>query len=334
MDERVRQAAHQRARPHNPPRTSKESIMNIASYTQRGRRVAASAVLAAILFATFAASVTTVAAQSPPGPQDQPQVVVGSVTGEVVVHWNAVQGAGYYRIGWVSKEEYEAAVEAGEDWINAFTSVSVANGGQDSHTIAHLTPGASYWFIVGSSDNRYGTPGWSLWSELVTLPGGPVACAGDRDALTALYDATDGPNWRNSVNWLSDTAPLDEWFGVSTDADGCVLVLYLDSNDLAGTIPARLAALSRLRSLHLGNNDLTGTIPANLAELDDLRVLRLVNNDLSGEIPGELGNMARLSVLDPRWQRTDWPYTARVDQSHRTSRAVVEPQHAKRADTR
>ena len=277
--------------------------MNIASHIQRGQRVAtlrpvSLAVLAAILFAIFAASVTMVAAQSPQSPQDKPRVVAGPVTGEVVVHWNAVRGAGYYRIGWVSKEDYEAAVEASEDWLNAFTSVSVANSGQVSHTIAHLTPGASYWFIVGSSGHRYGTPKWGLWSELVTLPGGPAACAGDRDALTALYDATDGPNWRNSVNWLSDTAPIDEWFGVSTDADGCVLVLYLDSNDLAGTIPAQLAALSRLRSLHLGNNDLTGAIPPDLAGLDDLRVLRLVDNELSGEISSELGNMARLSVLD------------------------------------
>ena len=167
--------------------------MNTASRTQRGQRVATSAVLAAILFATFAASVTTVAAQSPPSPQDKPRVVVGPVTSEVVVHWNAVQDAGYYQIGWVAKEDYEAAVEASEDWLNAFTSVSVANSGQVSHTIAHLTPGASYWFIVGSSDHRYGNPRWSLWSELVTLPGGPAACAGDRDALTALYDATDGP---------------------------------------------------------------------------------------------------------------------------------------------
>ena len=81
--------------------------MNTASHTQRGQRVATSAVLAAILFATFAASVTTVAAQSPPSPQDKPRVVVGPVTSEVVVHWNAVEDAGYYRIGWVSKEDYE-----------------------------------------------------------------------------------------------------------------------------------------------------------------------------------------------------------------------------------
>ena len=34
----------------------------------------------------------------------------------------------------------------------------------------------------------------------------------DPAALAALYEATDGPNWRNNTNWLTD-APLDEWYG-------------------------------------------------------------------------------------------------------------------------
>ena len=49
----------------------------------------------------------------------------------------------------------------------------------------------------------------------------PPAIASDRDALVAFYDATDGPNWRNSANWLTD-APIEEWHGVSTDSAGRV----------------------------------------------------------------------------------------------------------------
>ena len=41
----------------------------------------------------------------------------------------------------------------------------------------------------------------------------------DREALVALYNATDGENWNRSDNWLSD-APLGEWEGVTTDDDG------------------------------------------------------------------------------------------------------------------
>ena len=40
--------------------------------------------------------------------------------------------------------------------------------------------------------------------------------SGDRAALVALYNATDGPNWVINENWLTD-APLGEWYGVDTD---------------------------------------------------------------------------------------------------------------------
>ena len=45
------------------------------------------------------------------------------------------------------------------------------------------------------------------------------ATSSDRDALVALYNATDGANWKNSENWLSD-APIGEWHGVTTDTNG------------------------------------------------------------------------------------------------------------------
>ena len=41
----------------------------------------------------------------------------------------------------------------------------------------------------------------------------------DKAALVALYNATDGPNWQNNRNWLSDR-PIGEWSRVSTDGDG------------------------------------------------------------------------------------------------------------------
>ena len=48
----------------------------------------------------------------------------------------------------------------------------------------------------------------------------------DRAALAALYNATDGANWRNNTNWRSDK-PLGEWYGVTTDAQGRVTDLEL-----------------------------------------------------------------------------------------------------------
>ncbi len=156
----------------------------------------------------------------------------------------------------------------------------------------------------------------------------------DRAALVALYEATDGPNWIDSRNWLTD-APLGEWYGVETDALGRVvrldlsgsrdldapgqpievhgltgaiprelghlgslLVLDLEYNDLSGPIPSELGALADLRELRLGRNDLSGPIPPELGGLAKLERLDLVSNDLSGPIPPSLGGLAKLERLD------------------------------------
>ena len=128
----------------------------------------------------------------------------------------------------------------------------------------------------------------------------------DRAALVALYEATDGPNWTDNTNWLSD-APLGEWYGVDTDAAGRVVELDLSGwhdggevigGGLQGYIPRELGNLSNLERLSLWLNGLTGTIPPELGKLANLKVLRLGNNRLTGVIPPELGRLANLERLD------------------------------------
>ena len=122
----------------------------------------------------------------------------------------------------------------------------------------------------------------------------------DREALVALYNATGGENaartWYSSNNWLSD-APLGEWYGVTTNDDGRVTALSLNSNELSGEIPAELGSLSNLVWLDLSFNELSGEIPAELGSLSNLTKLYLENNELSGEIPAELGSLSNLRVL-------------------------------------
>ena len=85
----------------------------------------------------------------------------------------------------------------------------------------------------------------------------------DEAALAALYMAADGPNWTNSDGWLSE-APLGEWYGVETDAEGRVANLDLNGNRLRGTIVAQLGDLDGLKQMDFGFNQLTGVIPAEL----------------------------------------------------------------------
>ena len=103
----------------------------------------------------------------------------------------------------------------------------------------------------------------------------------DRAALTALYHATDGPNWRDDTNWLTEE-DLAEWAGVTTDAGGRVIGLYLERNDLTGEIPEELGQLTNLTNLHLYGNGLTGAIPEELGQLTSLTNLDLYDNELTG----------------------------------------------------
>ncbi len=159
-----------------------------------------------------------------------------------------------------------------------------------------------------------------------------AAALADRDILVALYEATDGPNWIHSENWLTD-APLWAWYGVKTDECGRVVSLDLSGrwdreaeryvehglsgsippalgnlthleglqlrvNDLTGPIPPELGNLTNLEELQLGRNALTGPIPPELTNLTSLRELNLGSNDLTGPIPPELGNLTFLEELN------------------------------------
>ena len=130
----------------------------------------------------------------------------------------------------------------------------------------------------------------------LTIPERDTTPADDRAALTALYNATDGPNWKSNRNWLTD-APLGEWEGVTTDESGRVTGLDLSDNGLNGEIPPELGNLSNLQVLVLSSNQLSGEIPSELGNLYNLKVMYLIYNLLSGEIPPELGNLPNLEEL-------------------------------------
>ena len=172
----------------------------------------------------------------------------------------------------------------------------------------------------------------------------PTDPMGDRDILVALYNATDGDNWSRNDNWLSDL-PLGDWYGIlpvrpegfswKSSPTGLTaryrphwatelrridlygnpaslgglshLDMFLNGNDLSGSIPSRLGDLSQfsvvmpipgqlgnltnLKALLLSGNGISGEIPASIARLSNLTWLSLGNNDLTGEIPSSLGTL-------------------------------------------
>ena len=118
----------------------------------------------------------------------------------------------------------------------------------------------------------------------------------DRQALIALYNATNGTNWANKTNWISDR-PLGDWYGVTTDDAGRVTRLLLGNNELSGPVPEELSRLSNLKWLYLGHNQLSGPVPEELSRLSNLQRLNLRSNELSGPIPVELSRLSNLELL-------------------------------------
>ena len=134
----------------------------------------------------------------------------------------------------------------------------------------------------------------------------------DRNALVALYNATDGANWRNNTNWISKE-PLDAWEGVTTDDRGRVIQLHLVEQRLNGQLPAELGDLTMLEWLNIARNpNLTGDIPPEMAQLTELEVLYLWENDLTGLVPSWLGDLTKLQRLSLGHNRLSGPIPAEL----------------------
>ena len=93
--------------------------------------------------------------------------VNGSNLGEANLSWEAVEGATYYRIGWMADEDYQRALsEPNGEWRKEIRYSNIVSRSQPIWTVTSLTPGIKYWFIVGSHNAFYGEPEWSAWEPL------------------------------------------------------------------------------------------------------------------------------------------------------------------------
>jgi len=110
----------------------------------------------------------------------------------------------------------------------------------------------------------------------------------DKNALLALYQATNGENW--NTNW-DVNQPMSTWHGLTLDNEGCVKVLNLSNNNLTGTLASEIGTLAELTYVNLANNQISGNIPSTIANLPNVGFLDLRNNQLNGGIPENLSNL-------------------------------------------
>lgn len=118
----------------------------------------------------------------------------------------------------------------------------------------------------------------------------------ERNALIALYNATDGEHWNNKTNWCSD-APVNEWYGVYCEGEkGHVIGISMVWNNLSGSLPVEIGNMSQLRGINLeGNTNLNGKIPD---EFGDLVLLTEANLMYCGALSNHESSIFRLPNLD------------------------------------
>jgi Leucine-rich repeat (LRR) protein len=139
-------------------------------------------------------------------------------------------------------------------------------------------------------------------------------------ALEALFNSTDGENWR----WLPDagSGPASHWHFPATLTEPCGSVTWeglhcnatngdatvstvecyisdilLAQHNLAGTFPAALGTLTELEKLDLSHNFLAASVPEEVGGMASLMMLNLENNYLSQQIPSEIAMLTSLEIL-------------------------------------
>lgn len=148
---------------------------------------------------------------------------------------------------------------------------------------------------------------------------GQGSIEGDRAALVALYNATDGPNWLRDDDWLSTTPPFDNpcgffWYGITCE-NGRVTGINLSNNNLNGPLPPEIGNLTELKTLIIRHERayefenvlafVNGSIPAEIGNLTNLEYLDLAGNHFTGNIPASFQNLKKLKHLDLSYIASD-----------------------------
>jgi len=130
-----------------------------------------------------------------------------------------------------------------------------------------------------------------------------------RYILAVLYFSTNGPEWMDSLHFLSSKEEC-EWHAWQVDTDKMVTSstkgvecdepwqirgINLAYNNAVGTIPPEISFLNEsMKTINIGYNAIYSTIPSSFGKLSKLTTLTLSHNCLSGHIPEDIAQLPHL----------------------------------------
>ncbi|OOG76500.1 hypothetical protein B0E43_08415 [Algoriphagus sp. A40] len=131
---------------------------------------------------------------------------------------------------------------------------------------------------------------------------GGLPTQAEYSALMDFYAATNGANWVNKTGWSTANPNVIQdvsgFVGVSTNANGNVLGIYLPDNNVHGQIPESFGNLVYLEQVFLFSNRLYQNIPQSIGNLTNLKALYLSSSQLNwNTIPASIGNLVNLEYL-------------------------------------
>eukprot|EP00978_Attheya_sp_CCMP212_P031039 scaffold116001_cov53-Attheya_sp.AAC.1 len=107
-----------------------------------------------------------------------------------------------------------------------------------------------------------------------------------RHGLISFFESTTtNGQWLENDGWADYSMNECDWQFLECNDDGEVLRLEAASNELAGTLPSELCALTSLQHLDLGNQLITGTLPSCFSKLQNLIRFELDDNAVTGTVP-------------------------------------------------
>ena len=137
------------------------------------------------------------------------QVADGDNTGEVVVSWDAVDGATGYSVQWVNVDTALVVYDAGGDWEQYIQSADIDSGDTTSYTftVNRARPGAQYAFSVRSVNGSGTESDWSDWllwtlQDVDEVLAAALSIAQNASALVAAS----GPTRADMVGSLPESA--------------------------------------------------------------------------------------------------------------------------------
>lgn len=155
-----------------------------------------------------------------------------------------------------------------------------------------------------------------------------------RFALATLFFSTNGPrNWARDDHWLDHYVHECIWFSQDTlKVDGAQVSLgnpcedgfpaekssqgtkintnktdtnsgvyknlFLNQNQLSGTLPPEISLLNSLQWIILEQNQLKGSLPTQLGLLGNMDTIQMSHNMLTGTFPTEMAQMTGLASID------------------------------------